>query len=453
MKPHQRLLTFLATLFGLFPVTAQSQPSLSLQDAVAEALAHHPSLHAAGAQAAAAREQTRQARAAYWPRIDFQESFARSNNPVFVFSSLLTQRRFTEANFAIRALNRPGFLNNFQSVLSVEQVVFDAGLTRKRVQSSQVGERLAGEQERASRMRIIAEVVQRYYGVLLAEESLKVAGEAVRSAQADLERAQAMRQAGLITDADVLSIRVHLAAMREEQIRREQELRVARSALNEAMGRPLDTAFQLTTSLEPLAVGAGELQHYEQAALDHRPETRQAALAEQLAQLQQQSARAAYWPQVALRAAFEADRREFYKTGGANWFVGATMRWNLWDGWAKSAQVRAATFTTEKAAAERRQVENGVRLEVRQAYAQLKAAAQRVEVTRATVDQAEESLRITKNRYEAGLTTVTELLRSETALLEAKLRALGALYDQRVAAVMLELASGTLNETSPVLQQ
>ncbi len=70
----------------------------------------------------------------------------------------------------------------------------------------------------------------------------------------------------------------------------------------------------------------------------------------------------------------------------------------------------------------------------------------------AAVSMAEESLRIIKNRYEAGLTTVTELLRNETALLEARTRRLAAVYDQRVAAAMLERASGTLSVDSGAIR-
>ena len=65
---------------------------------------------------------------------------------------------------------------------------------------------------------------------------------------------------------------------------------------------------------------------------------------------------------------------------------------------------------------------------------------------------AEESLRITRNRYDAGLTTITELLRNETAYLETKTRHLEAVYQQRVAATALELASGTLSGDSDALK-
>ena len=88
---------------------------------------------------------------------------------------------------------------------------------------------------------------------------------------------------------------------------------------------------------------------------------------------------------------------------------------------------------------------------MRRAYASFEAAQERIEVARAAVSMAEESLRITKNRFENGLSNVTDLLRTETALLEVRNRLLAAIYDQRLAATGLELAAGTLSQHSEVL--
>ena len=68
------------------------------------------------------------------------------------------------------------------------------------------------------------------------------------------------------------------------------------------------------------------------------------------------------------------------------------------------------------------------------------------------VAAAEEGHRIIQNRYEAGLTTVTELLRSQTALLATRTRHLLALYEKRVAAAALEHAAGGLTPSSPSVQ-
>ncbi len=162
-------------------------------------------------------------------------------------------------------------------------------------------------------------------------------------------------------------------------------------------------------------------------------------------------ARASLLPQVSFRVAFEADRQRFVNRGGANWFAGVSLRWNLFNGFADKTRIEEANQAVARAKAQERQIDSAVSLQVRRAYLDLKAAQERIQVAEAAVAEAEESLRIVKNRYENGLNNVTDLLRSETALLEANLRRLTAVHDQRLAAAALELAAGTLSADSSVL--
>jgi outer membrane protein TolC len=434
--------SFLVLILAALP--AWPQTPLTLADAVRIALEKHPSIEASQARGAAAGTRIDQARGNYLPKVNYSESFARSNNPVFVFSSLLTQHQFTEQDFAIGPLNRPDFLNNFQSVVSVDQVVYDAGQIRHGVRSAELGRKLAAEDERLTRMSVIASVLRSYFGAALARESLAVANEAVKSAEADFQRAETVRAAGMATDADVLSIRVHLSAMKEQQIRRTYDLSVARAAVNEALGLPLDTDHDLSTSLAPVTLTAPGLDQFEKTAVAERPEARQAGLAAKLAETQAQAARSSLLPQVGVRAAFEADRQRFIDRGGANWLFAASLKWNLFNGFSDRARISEANESLRGARAGERHAAGGIRLQVRKAWADYKAAGERIEVAAAAVAMAEESLRIIKNRYEAGLATVTDLLRNETALMETRTRRLAAIYDQRVAAALLEMAAGTL---------
>jgi outer membrane protein TolC len=190
----------------------------------------------------------------------------------------------------------------------------------------------------------------------------------------------------------------------------------------------------------------------ETAAAESRPELRQAAFAADIADQQRTAAKSALLPQIGVRAAFEADRQQFANKGGANWFVGASMRWNLFDGNANRARVAEANAALEAARAQQRNATAGIKLEVQKAWAEFRSANERIDVASAAVTQAEESLRITKNRYDAGLATVTDLLRTETALLDTRTRRLAAMHDQRVTAAQLELAAGTLSTDSEVLK-
>jgi outer membrane protein TolC len=430
---------------------AFSEEALSLRDAVELALRTSPAIAAADAASAGSASRVTQAGAHRLPRINYTETATRGNNPVYVFSSLLTQRQFSAANFDLDALNRPDALNNFQSLVAVDQVLWDAGRAASAMETAKVGTKMTAEERRRVEMEVISGVARAYYGALLAAENLKAAAGAVRSAEADLRRAEAFRNAGMSTDADVLSIRVHLAGVNEQRINRTAEVEVAKAALNDALGLPLDTSHHLVTELAVLDVPELELQVLEASASNSRPESRQSALAQDLAHAQSRSAKSAMLPQVSVRAALEADRQRFVTRGGSNWLAGVSLQWNLFNGFADKARIEEASHMLRRTQADRQRTDSAVRLQVRRAHAALRAAEQRIEAAKASVAEAEESLRITKNRYDAGMANVTDLLRNETAALESRTRYLAAIHDQRIAATLLEAAAGRLNAVSEVL--
>jgi outer membrane protein TolC len=101
----------------------------------------------------------------------------------------------------------------------------------------------------------------------------------------------------------------------------------------------------------------------------------------------------------------------------------------------------------------RHQLESAIRLQVRQAFLNLTTARDRVDVSRGAAGQAEESQRITQNRYEAGLATITDLLRAETQHTAAQRNFLNALFDYRLSFAALELATGELAADSAAVRQ
>jgi outer membrane protein len=443
-----KLLLFVA--LGV-PLAAQEAP-LSLEEAVRQALQSHPALQAAQAREHAADARRLQARAGYQPGVQFQEAFQIGNNPVYVFSSKLTQRQFSASDFQIDNLVRPDPYRNFQTQLSAEQLLYDGGRAKNGVRAAEVGIKMSAEERRRLEMDVIAAVARAYHGVTLTQESLRVAQEGVKAAEADLRRAETMRDAGMATEADVLAVKVFLSEMQEQEIRRTSGLQVARAALNQAMGLPLDTAHKLTTPLTATLPPSAAPSAYESQAREQRPEVRIAGLAQSLAQVRGDEAKAGYLPQVFVRGILEADTRNFVTTGGGNWLFMGGLRWNVFDGSRTKNARGEARYLAESAAAEQRNAQSAVQLQARQSFSEWRSAQQRIGVTESSISMAAESLRIIRNRYSAGLANITEVLRAQIALLEAQTRRLAAVYDQRLAAVDLERAAGTLKGDSDVLR-
>src|SRR5437588_2767277 len=155
-------------IFLLVFASLDAQNSMTLREAIDTALKQHPSMQAGASRIDAAAEGIRAATSGFLPRVTYTESWQRSDNPVFVFSSLLTQHQFGEQNFQLGPLNRPAALDNFQSQVLVTQSLYDGGLTRAQIRSATIVRDLAAEEKRATAMDLTAAVVRAYFSVLLA---------------------------------------------------------------------------------------------------------------------------------------------------------------------------------------------------------------------------------------------------------------------------------------------
>ena len=430
---------FLLIAFGL-AVPAAAQTQLTLADAIARARAQHPD---AGSSAAAEREAAQrvtQARAGYWPRVDVAESWQRGNQPVFVFSSLLAQRHFTAADFALGALNHPGALDNFRSAVTVEQPVFD-GVARASVTVARLGHEMATATRQVVDHDLAASVTHAYGRVLAAAGARQSADAAVETARADRELAGNRRDVGLVTDADVLQIDVHLSQRREQQIVAASDERIARAELNQLMGVPLGEVFVLEPAPTVTIIDATDLAGLEAEAIENRPEVILANLQEQLARASQTSARAAFLPRVSAQGGWELNGGAWNRRA-SGWMVGAVARVNVFNGFADTARLAEAADRATRYAHERDKAETAARLDVHVAVARLDAARASELVGRDAVAQARESRRIIRDRYEAGLTDVASLLRSAEAVAQAEAQQVAAHVAVLTASATLHRALG-----------
>jgi outer membrane protein TolC len=125
---------------------------------------------------------------------------------------------------------------------------------------------------------------------------------------------------------------------------------------------------------------------------------------------------------------------------GQNYTAGVLAQWDLWDGFSTRAKVREANANLESAREEQRKLRLALDLEVEQARLDLKAADERLAVSGKTVEQAEESAGLTRNRFEQGLALSTQLIDSESALVAARVRRAEAESDRRIAIAALRKA-------------
>lgn len=441
------------SLFSI--VNAQSRPpapsageeGLTLPLAVEIALRTNPLVRATASGREIADAQLSEAQAGRFPLLQFSETFAQSNNPVFVFGSLLEQGRFGPQNFDPRFLNNPPSINNFRTAVTLKLPVFDQLSTESRIAQARLGQQQADRQTEWVRQHIRFEVIRAYYGVLVAQARQRVADEAVKTAEADVKRIRDLYETGVVVASDLMAADVQLAEFQQQQIQAAGDIIVAHAALNTALGLPINTPQKLEGQLVEKTFDVTDQDELIRQALLHRPDYARASLSVRSTEQGVHAALGQFLPRFDVFATFGGSGQGL-ASGSSDYSVGASLTFNIFDlgRRARLAQARAAESL---ATAEQDRLADQIRFEVVRAYQQFVSSRERVIVAGRAVSQAEETLRIIQDRYQVGLTTITEVLRAETALVRARLNVLAARYDAYIGYANVLLASGRLTDVQP----
>jgi outer membrane protein len=435
------------------PAQQAPQPSpLSLQQAVNISLEKNPERKAALADTKASSADVRAARSFLLPHVTFSETATRGNDPVYVFGSKLRQQQFTTADFALNTLNTPTPLSNFATRFGGTWNLFDSSASWRAVNRAERLKDASGHQLERTEQEIIFRVVDSYYAVLLAKKQLEVAEQSMKTAQAILLRSTDRFESGVVVESDLLSAKVRLATRKQELIRAQNNLALARAQLSTSMGLPAENEFDPDEALVGKNLPAMALEELEKKAVEMRPDLKRIRSEEAAQQQNVSIAKSSFGPRINGFAAWEADNPTFLAGGGGNnWLAGIEVRIDLFQGGAKRARLSHERAVQEKVSAVMEMATDAARLEVRRAYYDLDAARQQVEVARATIAESQESLRINQNRYDSGLSTITDLLAAEEATRRSQTDYWNAVYRYHTGYASLELACGTLNPQSPVV--
>jgi outer membrane protein TolC len=435
-------------------LAAQDEPpadELTLSRAVDIALATNPLLREADSGREMAAAQLSEAQAGWLPTLQVGENVTRSNNAVFVFGSLLEQRQFSENDFSVNALNDPAAYTDWRTYANVQVPIFNRLQTVTKVAQSRLGVRQAEAQHDAASQRLRFEVIRAYYGVLVQEANQKVADESVRSAEADLKRMQDRFRTGAVVESDLLAMQVQLSDFRLRQIQARGDVVVAYAGLNTAMGIPVGTSLRLAPTTMDRSFTVADPGQLMESALNNRPDYRQSHMEVEIKRQGARAAKGQYLPQLNLFGSV-GNSAENLGTSGSDYAFGASLSFNLFDG-GRQPRIRQAQAAESMARAQRDHLADQVRLEVMQVYQQFLVAQERLKVAAEGTQQADEVLRMVRDRYHNDMTTITEVLRCQTAQLKAKTSLLSARYDYFIGYAQVLLATGELTDVRAFTDQ
>ncbi|WP_308537111.1 TolC family protein [uncultured Megasphaera sp.] len=363
--------------------------------------------------------------------------------PVVDYTFSTQRSRATDASLAA-SRSRNAISNAFGNNLSVTIPLYTGGKVEGNIDVAKLGKTNAQEDILRVEQATKYSAIEGYYGLLAYQELQGVYHEAVDNLQGHLDNVQAQYNVGTKAKVDVLSSDVSLANAKTTAITADNNVAIAESNLNNILGLPLETKLNLADHQLPFDTYNISLQEATDYAMKYRPEVLQAAIAVQQAERNIDIADAGNKPTVAITGGNNWADNTFpgIDANKRSWNIGAGVTYNFYDGGATKAKVNQAKQDLLVARETEQKTREAVQLEVKQAYLNIRSAAQKVEETQTVVDQAHENYRIQNIRYQAGVGINLDVLDAQLSLNEAQVNHIQALYDYNVGIAKLEQVMG-----------
>jgi outer membrane protein TolC len=422
--------TALAGLILACSLAAKASEPWTLESALEYALAHNPDARIAQERIAGARAGLDQTNAAFWPKLQLQASYTRTDNPMLVFGDILNQKAYKSSlNF-----NDVPDMDDLNVRGVVTLPLYAGGRNKAAREAAKASSEAARHTSEATRDELAFEVVSGFQTSLKTRQFIRAAEAAVNSFENTLVVARKRLDGGTLLKSDVLDLEVHLAQAREDLVRARNANTLAERALRNLLGIE-DGEFTLADNVPNSSAPKG-------SDFCLRPELAAAAERERAAQAQVRVAKSGYQPRVNAFGGLEHDYGWVTGGNGNSYTAGVMIQWDLWDGFLTRGKAREAKADLAVAREEQRKLRLALRLEVERAELNLDAANERLGVSEKSIQQAEESARLSRSRFEQGLALTTQLIDAETALVTARVRRAEAEADQRIAIAALRKALG-----------
>lgn len=420
---------------------APPERPVTLEAALAQARVGNADLRMAGARERGARAEVGRARAALLPSLGLTSGWTRSVDPVAVFGTKLRQGRFAEPDFAVDALNDPALIDDWASRVSASWDLVAPSRWAARASAAHRAEAVAwaGSRTREAtdyRTRVL------YYEAVRAAERRAAARSALEAAAAVVDQFDRRMEEGLLTRAELLQARADREAARATLAAARQQVREAGVALAVHLGWSPDT---LPTPVDGLAE-PGPPATASVAGVEGRADLRAAAAGVRAAEERVASARLEFLPSLGTFAAWSSHGTDPLDGSGTDWTVGVGLRWSLFAGLGRKAELEHARAGLAEARIRQQAAVRDARGEVLAARDGVESAREGLAAARASRRAAVAGRDLMRRRFDEGLATAAELLQAEARARAAEAGAVDALARYHIARARLQFASAEPGE-------
>lgn len=338
-------------------------------------------------------------------------------------------------------------IDTYGLTLNVSQPIFTGFKLINNLKMSSRNATAAGYDFEGDSSRTVFEIRRSYWTLYNALEFRSLVDENLKQVEAHLADAKNFMQQGLLTNNEVLKVETQLSQVRLLQIEADKAVRLAMVTLNSACGLPLGTTVEVASLPTGGNGNVPDLDSLLSRGVSARPELKAFRYRVSSAEAGVSIARSGWYPSIALTGNYYYSKPNSRIMPTKNewedtWDVGVIMSLDIWN-WGRTVhQTRQAKAQLRSVRDALSQLEDAVQIEITASYLDVAKSEESIKVAREGVAQAEENYRITKEKFELGLASNTDLLDAEVALLQAKTSLTKSSAEYQIALADLERAVG-----------
>jgi len=423
---------------SFLPAASQGQQlpadeGLTLERAVEIGIKNQPALINRASQVRASEARTGQAQSNWYPQLSANAGYGRTK-PV------------TGGRGLALAPGSPGLstssgqsYEDYSSDLTLRQTIYDFGRTSSQVKVQNLNTDAARYDLESTRDDVVFNVKQAFFQVLQAQASRDVAKESLAQFQKQLERARAFFEVGRSPKFDVTKAEVDAGTAQLALIRAENQVKLARVNLNNAMGVP--ERYQYTVIDDKRAVGAvATFEDALQQAFSQRPDLLSVIRQKEASAESVKVAKTNYFPTLSGNASYSWYGTQFPL--GDGWNAGLNLTIPIFSGFLTKYQVAEAQANRDVVAASELSLRQDIVLQVEQAYLNFRESEERIVTAELTARQAKENYDLAQGRYDAGVGSPIEVSDALVSYRNAEIVYVNAVYDLKIAQAAIEKAIG-----------
>ena len=336
--------------------------------------------------------------------------------------------------------------NQFFWDITVSQPLFTGFALSTRYEMSRLNVEIQKKEKDRTILDVVKGVKSAYYSVLLARKMLVVADDTVEYLKAHEHDAHRFFKSGLTRRNDWLRTQVTLADAVQARERAKANLKFAVSDLNRWLAYDINRPTEIE-DIPTVSENDYRLEVLIENGLQNRPIMQAMHLILKTLEKAIKLEKSTYYPEVALIASYHRDGdnltaqdNDYYNDHNA--LVGIRATWTLFDSFKRKSKVAKARSDKRAFMKQIRLAEDGIRLEIKNAYLNHRVARKNIETSKTSLASARENMRITNLGYRQQAATSTEVLDATADLTQAESNYYQALYGYLDAVAHLDRATG-----------